>query len=154
MSWNPSDDTLDRHALVSAVWLPTGFVALGLMHYGFAVGSAGWVLAGFGTILAGFALHVIVNAALGARFTPKEVGLSFVLYAAAALALVLAVLLRPGFAATFFLPVAAGMAALAFAVVFYLITRWGPRQALRQFDIIRDNNPRSSSDLSHRGGRK
>jgi hypothetical protein len=144
---------LDRHVLVSAVWLPGGFVALGLLHHGFATGAAGWVLAGFGAILACFALHVIVNAALGAHFTPQEVALSFVLYAVAGLTLVLAVLLQPGFAAQFFLPVALGMAGLAAGVIFYLVTRWGARGAFAQFDIIRDNNPRKSSELPHRGGR-
>lgn len=152
MNQNPSH-ALDRHALVSAVWLPGGFVALGLLHYGFSTGGAGWVLAGFAPILVSFALHVIVNAALGTVFTPREVALSFVLFAVAGLALVLAVLLQPGFAEQFFLPVALGMAGLAAGVILYLVTRWGARGAFAQFDIIRDNNPRKSSQLPHRGGR-
>ena len=36
-----ASDRLDRHALVLAVWLPAGFVALGLLHYGFGVGVWG-----------------------------------------------------------------------------------------------------------------
>ncbi len=42
---------LDRHALVLAVWLPAGFVALGLLHHGFGVGGAWWVAAGFAALL-------------------------------------------------------------------------------------------------------
>lgn len=155
MTQNPPPyDALDRHALVSAVWLPTGFVTLGLMHHGFAGGGGAWVLAGFAVLLVGYALHVIVNFVLGTPFTAKEVALAFVIFALAGLAFVLAVLLQPAFATSFFLPVAGGMAMLAAAVVFYLVTRWGPRQAFRQFDIIRDNNPRRASGLLHRGGRK
>ena len=150
----PPVDALDRHALVSAIWLPTGFVTRGLMRHGVAGGGGGWVLSGFGVVLAGYALHVIANAVLGTQFTAKEVALALVLYAAAGLTLVLALLTQQDFAATFFLPVAGGMAALAVAVVGYLVTRWGPRQAFRQFDIIRDNNPRRASGLPHRGGRK
>lgn len=147
-------DPLDRHALVSAVWLPTGFVALAVAHHGLNAGATGWVLAGFGAVLVGFALHVIVNAVLGTRFTAREVALGLVLYALTGVAFVLATLLQPTFAATFFLPVAGGMAALAAAVVLYMVTRWGPRQAFRQFDIIRDNNPQRASGLLPRGGRK
>ena len=148
------DDALDRHALISAVWLPAGFVALGLFHLGFSGGGSRWVLAGFAAVLAGYAFHVIVNTVLSAPFSRYEVALALVVYAAAGLALVLAVLLQPGFAETFFLPVAGGMAALAAAVIFYMVTRSGARAAFDQFDIIRNNNPRSTSGQPHRGGRK
>ena len=148
------EDALDRHALVSAIWLPAGFVALALFHHGFAGGGPWWALAGFAAVLAGYAIHVIANAMLSAPFSRYEVALALVVYATAGVALVLAVLLQPGFAETFFLPVAAGMAALAAAVIFYMVTRSGARAAFNQFDIIRNNNPRSTSGLSHRGGRK
>ncbi len=148
------DDALDRHALVSAVWLPPGFVALGLFHYGFASGGPWWVLAGFAAVLAGYAAHVIVNAVLSTAFSRYEVALALVVYAASGLALVMAVLLQPGFAAKFFLPVAGGMAGLAAAVVFYMVTTSGARAAFGQFDIIRNNNPGRASGLSNRGGRK
>ena len=148
------DDVLDRHALISAVWLPTGYVSLGLFHHGFSGGGPWWVLAGFAAVLAGYALHVIANAVLSAPFSRYEVALALVVYAAAGVALVLAVLLQPGFAETFFLPVAGGMAALAAAVVFYMVTRSGARAAFGQFDIIRNNNLRSTSGPPHRGGRK
>ena len=35
------DDALDRHALVSAVWLPSGFVALGLFTLALPVAGPG-----------------------------------------------------------------------------------------------------------------
>ena len=155
MPQDPSNyDGLDRHALISAIWLPAGLVALGLMHHGFAGGGPWWVLAGFAAVLAGYALHIIANAVLSAPFSRYEVALALVLYAAAGVALVLAVLLQPGFPETFFLPVAGGMAALAAAVIFYLVTRYGAQGAFGEFDIIRNNNPRRASGLPHRGGRK
>jgi hypothetical protein len=144
---------LDRHALVLAVWLPAGFVALGLLHYGFGPGGAWWVAAGFGALLAGFVAHVIVNAVLGTIFTVREAGLGMALYAIGMVALVLAVLLGDGFAVRFFLPVAAGMIALLLAAVFYMLTRFGTRDAFDKFDIIRNNNPRRASRLI-RGGRQ
>ena len=147
-------DRLDRHALVLAVWLPAGFVALGLFHYGFGAGGAWWVAAGFMAVLAGFAAHVIVNAVLGTSFTARETGLGMVLYATGMVALVLAVLLVDGFAARFFLPVAGGMITLLLAAVFYMLIRFGSRAAFDKFDIIRDNNPRRASRLSQRGARR
>ena len=147
-------ERLDRHALVLAVWLPAGFVALGLLHYGFGTGGPWWVAAGFAALLAGFAAHVIVNAVLGTSFTARETGLGMVLYATGMVALVLAVLLADGFAARFFLPVAGGMITLLLAAVFYMLIRFGTRAAFDKFDVIRDNNPRRASRLSQRGARR
>ena len=147
-------DRLNRHALVLAVWLPAGFVALGLLHYGFGAGGAWWVAAGFAALLAGFAAHVLVNAVLGTGFTARETGLGMVLYATGMVALVLAVLLVDGFAARFFLPVAGGMITLLLAAVFYMLIRFGTRDAFNKFDIIRDNNPRRASRLRQRGARR
>ena len=144
-------DRLDRHALVLAVWLSAGFVALGLFHYGFGVGGAWWVAAGFAALLAGFVAHVIVNAVLGSSFSARETGLAMVLYATGMVALVLSVLIVDGFAKKFFLPVAGGMIGLLLAAVFYLLTRFGTRAAFDKFDIIRDNNPRRASRLTKRG---
>ena len=146
-------DRLDRHALVLAVWLPAGFVALGLLHYGFGAGGAWWVVAGFAAVLAGFVAHVVVNAVLGSSFTARETGLGMVLFATGLVALVLAVLMGDGFATRFFLPVAGGMIGLLLAAVFYLLTRFGTRAAFDKFDSIRDNNPRRASRLT-RGGRR
>lgn len=150
-SEDEASDRLDRHALVLAVWLPAGFVALGLLHYGFGTGGAWWVAAGFAALLAGFAAHVIVNALLGTTFTLREAGLGMVIYATAMVGLVLAVLLVDSFAVRFFLPVAGGMITLLLAAVFYMLTRFGTRDAFGKFDIIRDNNPRRASRLTQRG---
>ena len=144
-------DRLDRHALVLAVWLPAGFVALGLFHYGFGVGGAWWVAAGFAALLAGFVAHVIVNTVLGSSFSARETGLAMVLYATGMVALVLAALIVDGFAKKFFLPVAGGMIGLLLAAVFYLLSRFGTRAAFDKFDSIRDNNPRRASRLTQRG---
>ena len=150
-SEDEASDRLDRHALVLAVWLPAGFVALGLLHYGFGAGGPWWVAAGFIAVLAGFAAHVIVNAVLGTSFTARETGLGMVLYATGMVALVLAVLLVDGFAARFFLPVAGGMTGLLLTAVVYMLIRFGSRAAFDKFDIIRDNNPRRASRLTQRG---
>ena len=146
-------DRLDRHALVLAVWLPAGFVALGLFHYGFGAGGAWWVAAGFAALLAGFVAHVIVNTVLGSSFSARETGLAMVLYATGMVALVLAVLIVDGFAQKFFLPVAGGMIGLLLAAVFYLLTRFGTRAAFDKFDSIRDNNPRRASRLTREARR-
>ncbi len=154
MQADEEEDRLDRHALVMAVWLAAGAVALVLFAHGFRVASNGWLAAGFGALLAGYAGHVIVNAVLGTGFTPREVALALVATVAGLLAVVLATLLVDGFAERFFLPLAGGMAALVAVVVFALVTRHGPRRAFAIFDVIRDNNPRAASRLPHRGGRK
>ena len=153
-SEDEASDRLDRHALVLAVWLPAGFVALGLLHYGFGAGGAWWVAAGFVAVLTGFAAHVIVSAVLGSSFTARETGLGMVVYATGLVALVLAVLIGDGFAARFFLPVAGGMIALLLAAVFYMLTRYGSRDAFDKFDSIRDNNPRRASRLTQRGSQR
>jgi hypothetical protein len=148
----PSDrlQRLDRHALVMAVWLPAAFVAAGLFHHGFGPGGSWWLMGGFAAVLAAFGGHVIVNAVLGTDFTARETALGLFAYALAVLALVFSVLLAPGFA---FWPPALGLVALAAAVIFYMVIRYGPRTAFNRFDIIRDNNPRRASSLPHRGGR-
>lgn len=153
----PEDDSaarLDRHGLVMAVWIPAGFVALALFHYGFGGGGPLWIAAGFGAILAGFAAHVVVNAVLHTGFTAPEVALALVLFLAGVLAFVMATLFAPGFAERNFLIVVGGMAVLVATVIFYMVTRAGARGAFEFFDIIRDNNPKRSSQLRDRRGRK
>lgn len=153
----PDDDIaarLDRHGLVMAVWLAAGFLALALFHYGFGGAGPLWVAAGFGAILAGFAAHVIVNAVLRTGFSAAEVALALVLFLAGTLAFGMATLFSEGFAQRNFLVVVGGMAALVAAVIFYMVTRAGVRGAFEAFDIIRDNNPRRSSRLRDRRGRR
>lgn len=147
-------DRLDRHALVIAVWLAAGCVALVAFRLGFGAGGPVWLAGAFGAILAGFCAHLIVNAVTGTGFTPREVALALVLALAGVLAVVLAVLTVDGFAARFFLPLAGGAAVLVAAVVFALVTRHGPRRAFALFDVARDNNPRAANRLPHRGGRR
>jgi hypothetical protein len=151
---NPSQRSrkLDRHALVMAFWLPAAVVAVALFHHGFGPGGPWWVAGGFAAVLAGFGAHVIVNAVTGTGFTAREVALGLFAYALAALALVLSVLLTPGFDGGDFWPGALGLMALAAAVLLYMVIRHGPRGAFERFDIIRDNNPRRASRLPHRGG--
>ena len=123
---DPQPEAQDRTAVLSAVWLPAGLVALGMIYHGFAGAGGAWLRAGFVALPVGCALHVNVSAPFEATFTAKEAALSFVLYAAAGLALVLAVLLQFGVAETFFLPVAAGIAEAAAAVVFCPVTPFWP----------------------------
>lgn len=154
MQADEAEDRLDRHALVIAVWLAAGAVAALLFHLGLGGAGTAWLAGGFAALLAGFAGHVIVNAVLGTPFTPREVALALVLSLVALLALVLATLVLDGFTEAFFLPLSAGAVALVAAVVFYLVTRHGPRRAFEVFDVIRNNNPRAANRLPHRGGRK
>lgn len=154
MQADEAEERLDRHALVVAVWLAAGAVALVLFHMGFGAGGVVWLAGGFAALLAGYAGHVIVNAVLGTRFTPREVALGLVVMLAAFVALVLATLLVDGFADRFFLPVTGGLASLVAAVVLAMLIRHGPRRAFEVFDVVRDNNRRPASLLPHRGGRK
>jgi hypothetical protein len=145
----PSDriERLDRHALVMAIWLPMGMVAVALMHYGLDAGGPVWVMAAFGMVLVAFAGHIIVNVVLRTEFSPREVAVGLVLYGCAVLATGLAVLLIDGFAARYFLAMSGGFALLAIAVVFYMVTRFGVRRAFETFDVIRESNPRIASHL-------
>lgn len=145
---------LDRHALVMTVWLSAGAVAAVLFHLGFSAGAGGWVLAGFGALLAGFAAHVVVNAVQGTEFSVRELAVGLVVTGGALLAFLFATLGDAVFAGLFLLPVAVGFAALLAAFVFHLLTRHGVRAAFDRFDVIRDFNPRKASRLPHRGGRR
>jgi len=146
-------DRLERHALVLALWLPLGLLAAGLFHHGFGAGGPWWIAAGFGSVLAGFVAHVIVNAAFGTGFSGREIALALVLFGLTVITLVLSVLLDGAFSARFLLPVALGLIGLALAVVFYMVTRFGTRGAFERFDLARENNPRPASRLLHRGRR-
>ena len=148
-------DRFHRHALVMAVWIPVGFVAVALLHLGLRGGGAWWIAGGFALLLAGFVGHIIINAVTGLHFTPGETALGAVGYALALLALVLGWLLNPeGIADGVFLAFGTGLAALLAAVITYLLIAFGPRGAFARFDVIRDNNLRAASRLPHRGGRR
>ncbi len=145
---------LERHALVMAVWLPMGLVAAALFHYGLGAGGPIWVVAGFGAVLTGFAGHVIVNVVLRSEFSAREVALGLVLYGCGVVALGVAVLVIDGFAERYFVLISGGLALLATAAVFYMVTRFGVRRAFENFDVIRDFNPRQSSRLPRRRRRR
>lgn len=143
---------LDRHALVMAIWLAFGFVAIVLFHYG--SGAGGWVctLAAFGVVLAAFIGHVIVNAVYETTFTPRELGLGLIFYAGSVVACGLAALFVPGFGARNFLPLSLGFAAIFVGVIFYMITHFGVRRVFEGFDVIRDF--RADGDAAFRARRR
>ncbi len=148
-------DRLDRHALVMAIWTPSGFVAATLLHKGLVSGGDWWIFAGFVAIIATFVAHVIANAVLKTGFTTGERALGIVAFAAALLSLLMAVLVGPAeLGARIFLPVGLGLISLVVTVVAYLVIAFGARSAFEKFDVIRDNNLRPASRLPHRGGRR
>jgi hypothetical protein len=129
---------LDRHALVMAIWLAFGFVAIVLFHYGTGAGGLPFILAAFGVILAAFVGHIIVNAVYATTFTARELALGLVFYAGALVACGLAALFVPGFGARNFLPLSLGFGAIFVGVTFYMITHFGLRRVFDAFDVIRD----------------
>jgi hypothetical protein len=139
-------EALDRHALVMALWLALGFVAVAVLDYGF--GAGGWpaIAAAFGVVLATFAGHVIINAVYDTAFTRRELALGLVLYAAALVASALAALLIPEFAARNFLPLSLGFVAIAAAVILYMITHFGLRGSFEAFDVISDFRSRAPDE--------
>ncbi|MGE0213559.1 MAG: hypothetical protein AB7S41_17865 [Parvibaculaceae bacterium] len=143
---------IDRHALVMTIWLSFGLVAASLFEYGFGAGGVFFVLAGFVVVLAAFAGHVIVNVVHRTTFTPRELALGLVIYAAALVSFGLATLLAPGFAARNFLPLSLGFLALFAVVVFYMVTHFGVRRVFDAFDVIRDFRPQGSAEPPSRDG--
>jgi hypothetical protein len=59
-----------------------------------------------------------------------------------------------GFGQRHFLAFSAGLALLAAAVVFYMVIRYGVRQAFESFDVIREFKPRRASRLVRRRRRR
>jgi hypothetical protein len=134
-------DALDRHALVLAVWLPLVLVAAAAFHYGFGAGKWEAISVGFAVLIAAFAGHVIVNVMLGTRFTPREVGLGLVVYAAGLLTFGFAMLLSPSFRSEWSLPVSLGFLGTAAAVIIAMILWLGLRGAFESFDVVRRFKP-------------
>lgn len=132
------NETLDRHALVMTCWLAAALPAAILFDCGFGGGGARYLLAGFAVILAGFAAHVIVNAVYATGFSPRELGLGIVAYGIGLVLFLSVSLVDAPFAALNFMPLSIGFIAVGAVVVFYLITRYGARQAFDAFDAIRD----------------
>ena len=73
--------SLDRHALVMALWLGFAFVAVTLLKLGIDRVNL-WALSlGFASALMGFIAHVLVNIVFKTLFTPKEVALGLFVFA-------------------------------------------------------------------------
>lgn len=132
------NEALDRHALVMACWLAAALPAAILFDYGFRQGGAPYMLSGFAVVLAGFAAHVIVNAVYATGFSPRELGLGLIIYGTGLIAFVILSLVSASFAARNFMPLSIGFIATGAVVIFYLITRYGARQAFEGFDAIRN----------------
>ena len=129
--------TLDRHALVMAIWLPAGLVGASLLHYGTGRASAACILGGFAAAVAAFIGHVLVNAAYCTGFSARERALGLVLYVAALLGFGLTALLGPAFSARAFASLCGGFILLFAVVVFTMLTSYGTRGAFEAFDVIR-----------------
>lgn len=136
---------LERHALVTAIWLPFGLTAGSLLHYGYLTGTPAFQLAGFGAVAAGFIGHVIVDAALGTTFRTREIALGLVAYATSLVAFGLAVLIG-GLSNASVLATSAGFVAIFLVVIFYMAVALGVRRAFDSFDVIREFRAGSSQE--------
>ena len=133
--------SLDRHALVMALWLGFAFVAVILLKLGIEHVNL-WALSfGFAAVLIGFIAHVLINIVFKTLFTPKEVALGLFIFAICLLWFGLAVIFYPQHRLSLFLPIALGFVALTTAVIFTMITWLGVRGAFESFDIIRRFGP-------------
>jgi hypothetical protein len=137
----PDMRVLDRHSLAMTSWLCCGFVAAGCFSYGFGAGGVLFVAYGFIVILAGFAVHIIINAVHDSHFTAGELALGLIAYAVALVSFGLALLLSQEFAQRQFLPVSLGLIIVPAAVLFYMIVHFGLRRTFKSFDVIRRFRP-------------
>lgn len=150
-----ASDRLDRHALVMAIWVPSGFVATMLLHFGILHSGSWWIVAGFALLIATFVGHIIVNVVLKTAFTAGETALGGVVFAVALIHLLISWLLFPDWLQPrVFMMLGLGLASLVVTLIVYLLIAFGPRQAFEKFDVIRDNNLRPASRLPHKGGRR
>jgi len=133
--------SLDRHALVTALWLGFAFLAVTLLKLGIEHANLGALSLGFASVLAGFIAHVLVNIVFRTLFTPREVALGLFVFAICLLWFGLAVIFYPQHRIGLFLPIALGFVALTAAVIFTMITWLGVRGAFDSFDIIRRFGP-------------
>jgi hypothetical protein len=151
---NEKVEQIDRHALVSATWIACGFVAVTLIHYGLRSGGPVWILSGFVAALAGFVAHIIANAVLGTDFSPREVAVGLVAVGCAVVATGISALLTSGPSVGRLFALAGGLAGLSAAAIAYMVIRYGIRDAFEKFNVVRNFNPRPSSRLPHKGGRR
>ncbi len=134
---DPGLERLDRHALVMAIWLSFGFMALALLR--FALNSQGWILGviGFAPLLLAFAGHVIVNAVTGTFFSQKEIALGLVAQLVGILAFVIACWSSESFRVLHAAGFGLGLIGVIVAVVFYMLIHFGLRRSFDSFDVIR-----------------
>ena len=133
--------SLDRHALVTALWLGFAFLAVTLLKLRIEHANL-WALSlGFASVLAGFIAHVLVNIVFRTLFTPREVALGLFVFAICLLWFGLAVIFYPQHRISLFLPIALGFVALTTVMIFTMITWLGVRGAFDSFDIIRRFGP-------------
>jgi len=146
MDETDATERLDRHALVMGIWSALGFVAAILLHYG--LGAGGWIgiAAGYACLLAAFLGHVIVNAVYQTVFSRRELALLLVVFLASLVALCLAALLAPDFRDRGFVPLVAGLAAVAAVVLGYMTIHYGVRAVFDAFNVIGDFRPEKRSE--------
>lgn len=148
-------ERVDRNALVLAIWMPAGFLGALLLRYGTINGNAWWTAAAFAIVITCFVGHILVNVLTKTRFTAGETALGGVVLAVAIIGLLLSRLLMPGrIDAATFMTIGLGLTLLVVTLVIYLLIALGPRRALEEFDVIRDNNLRVASRLPRWGRRE
>ncbi len=133
--------SLDRHAIVMALWLGFAFLSVALLKLG--IDHENWwaLSSGFAFVLAGFIAHVLINIVFKTLFTPKEVALGLFVFAICLLWFGLSFIFYPQHRFSLFLPIALGFMALTVAVIFTMTTWLGIRGAFESFDVIRRFGP-------------
>lgn len=131
-------ERLERHVLVTAIWMSSGMIAASLLHYGFSNDSPAFELAGFGAVGLGFVGHILVNLILRTTFGSGEIALALTLYAVALVTFGLAVLTVSGLSQSTMVVTSIGLISLAAIVVFYMTIVLGVRRAFNSFDVIRE----------------
>lgn len=130
--------SLDRHALVVAIWLCLGFVAIVLFKFGLGAGGTPYIFAASLAVVVAFGGHIIANVIYRTSFTRGELALGLVAYAIGLVSFGLAILFWPLFRTTYLMPTGVGLVVIFFAVLFYMVTAFGLRRTFGAFDVIRD----------------
>ncbi len=118
-------------------WLALGFAGSILVQLGFRRSDALVTLAGFAVLIAGFIGHIIINKYYETSFTERETALGLLMYSVSLLGFLLLGVFSDAFTRTNFISGAAGFVAIFATVIFFMISRYGLRQAFNFFDVIR-----------------